>query len=246
MRKSVHVLAPTGMVAIANGGQTTWSFAGWTPNTHKLNLSELRGSAQKPALLQRLRDAETIIIDEISMVEGAHFERLNRIMKAAYSPFDKKSTLPFGGTQIIVTGDFCQLPPVKPFCHCFECGSDLVPNRREDMYTCPNQECGASYRDDEKWAFKTRAWDESSFRHVYLNTVYRQQDPEFIKLLQKCRLGLQLSDSEIRLLASCDTELNKQAVKLYPTRDEVRKINDAAFRRLESPAQTYKCVDVFL
>ncbi|KAH6604394.1 hypothetical protein Trco_007840 [Trichoderma cornu-damae] len=246
MGKIVHVLAPTGRVALANRGQTTWSFAGWTPNTHKSSLSELTSLAYRPPLLKRLRDAETIIIDEISMVEGMHFERLNQYIKAAYSPFDKQSTLPFGGTQVIVTGDFCQLPPIKPFRHCFQCGCDLKPNPRQDTYTCPNTKCGATYRDEQKWAFNTEAWEECNFRHVHLKSIYRQREPAFINLLQKCRLGLQLSDSDLHLLAKCDTPMGNHAVKLCPTRDEVRKINDAEFRRLQAPPQTYKCVDVFL
>ncbi|KAK3897026.1 hypothetical protein C8A05DRAFT_39425 [Staphylotrichum tortipilum] len=56
-----------------------------------------------------------------NMVENMHFERPNAIMKSAC---DDDRT--FGGVQVIVTGDFCQLPPVKPFQHCIDCGSDLV------------------------------------------------------------------------------------------------------------------------
>ncbi|KKP06369.1 PIF1 [Trichoderma harzianum] len=163
MGKAVHVLAPTGKVAMANRGSTTWSFAGWTPNTHKFSLSELKAFVPGQVLLDRFRNADTIILDEVSMVEAMHFDRLNEIMKAAWSPFDERSTLPFGGTQIIVTGDFCQLPPVKPFLHCFECGSDLVPNKQQKIYKCPSTECGASYHDDDKWAFRSKAWDECNF-----------------------------------------------------------------------------------
>ncbi|KAL6822832.1 PIF1-like helicase domain-containing protein [Trichoderma sp. SZMC 28015] len=246
MDKNVHVLAPTGKVAMANGGKTTWSFAGWTPNTHKFSLSELKEFSTGRILLERFRNADTIILDEVSMVEAMHFNRLNEIMKAAHSPFDERSTLPFGGTQIIVTGDFCQLPPVKLFSHCFECGSDLVPNRRQDIYTCPSTECGASYHDDDKWAFRSKAWDECNFEHVYLEEVHRQKDPEFVKLLQKCRLGLGMNDSELDLLANCNKTTASYAVRLFPTKDEVRKVNDTEFRRIKAPVQTYKCVDVFL
>ncbi|QYT00398.1 ATP-dependent DNA helicase [Trichoderma simmonsii] len=246
MDRIVHVLAPTGKVAMANRGTTTWSFAGWTPNTHKFTLSELKEFVPGQVLLDRFRNADTIILDEVSMVEAMHFDRLNEVMKAAYSPFNKRSTLPFGGTQIIVTGDFCQLPPVKPFSHCFECGSDLVPNRRQNTYKCPSTECGASYHDDDKWAFRSKAWDECNFEYVYLEKVHRQKDLEFVKLLQKYRLGLGMSDSELALLANCNKTTDSYAVRLFPTREEVRKVNDAEFRRINAPVQTYKCVDVFL
>ncbi|EHK17226.1 uncharacterized protein TRIVIDRAFT_134896, partial [Trichoderma virens Gv29-8] len=246
MDRAVEVLAPTGKVAIANGGMTTWSFADWTPNTHKSTLSELTSFSFGSVLAKRLRDVETIIIDEISMVESMHFDRLNQMMKAACSPFDKRSTLPFGGTQVIVTGDFCQLPPVKPFSHCYECGSELIADIPRKMYTCPNLECGISYRDEDKWAFRSRAWEECNFEHIYLKAVYRQNEPEFLRVLQRCRLGLQLSDSDLKLLANNKPKTGPYAVKLYPTRNEVRKVNDTEFRRIRAPIQTYKCVDVFL
>ncbi|KAL6694491.1 PIF1-like helicase domain-containing protein [Trichoderma pleuroticola] len=246
MGKNVHVLAPTGKVAMDNRGTTTWSFAGWTPNTHKFTLSELKAFVPGRILLERFRNADTIILDEISMVEAMHFDRLNEIMKAAYSPFDERSSLPFGGTQIIVTGDFCQLPPVKPFLHCFECGSDLVQNKQQQTYNCPNTECGASYHDDDKWAFRSKAWDECNFEHVYLKEVHRQKDPEFVNLLQKYRLGLRMNDSDLGLLANCNKTTDSYAVRLFPTREEVRKVNDTEFRRINAAVQTYKCVDVFL
>lgn len=240
----VHVLAPTGKVALANGGRTTWSFAGWTPNSHKMSLSEMTNpsSRRNIALFERLAKAKTIIIDEISMVESAHFERLNELLKAA-----KRSSLPFGGVQLIVTGDFCQLPPVKPFRNCFSCGSDLEYSYRSGTFSCLNQDCGVDfYEEEDKWAFKSNAWQECNFRYVYLAAVYRQKDPAFIDLLRKCRLGLQLGDADMKLLTSSDGKTDSHPVKLFPTRAEVREVNVSEFRRLHAPPQVYDSVDIFL
>lgn len=240
----VHVLAPTGKVALANKGRTIWSFAGWTPNSHKMKLYELINpvSQRNIALFGRLAEVKTIIIDEISMVESVHFGRLNELMKAA-----KQSPLPFGGIQVIVTGDFCQLPPVKPFRNCFSCGSQLESSYRSGTYACLNQNCVVDvYHEDDKWAFKSKAWQECNFRYIYLATVYRQRDPVFTNLLQMCRLGVQFDDADIKLLTSPDKKTSSHPVKLFPTRAEIREVNDAEFRRLDIPSQVYKCVDVFL
>lgn len=240
----VHVLAPTGKVALANRGRTTWSFAGWTPNSHKMSLSELKNpdSQRNIPLFERLENVKTIIIDEISMVENVHFGRLNELMKAV-----KDSPLPFGGIQVIVTGDFCQLPPVKPFRNCFSCGSELEYSYRSRTYSCLNESCHVDiYHEKDKWAFQSQAWQECNFRYVYLATVYRQKDPAFVDLLQKCRLGLQISDADLKLLTSPDGKTDSHPVKLFPTRAEVREVNDAEFRRLRTPSQTYKGVDIFL
>lgn len=241
--KYVQVLAPTGKVALANGGKTTWSFAGWTPNSHKMSLSELINpdSRRNISLFERLGNVQTIIIDEISMVENVHFGRLNELMKAV-----RECPLPFGGIQVIVTGDFCQLPPVKPFRNCFSCGSQLEYSYRSRTYSCLNQSCEIDFYDKEdKWAFRSKAWQECNFRYVYLANVYRQKDPAFIDLLQKCRLGLQLNDADMELLTNPDGKTDSHPVKLFPTRAEVREVNDAEFRRLHAPPQVYKSVDVF-
>ncbi|KAL7957168.1 PIF1-like helicase domain-containing protein [Trichoderma compactum] len=197
-------------------------------------LREIRDRLIGMVLLKRFSNADTIILDEVSMMEAMHFDRLNEFMKAAYSPFEEGSTLPFGGTQIIVTGISVSCP------------RDLVPNRRQNTYKCPSTECGASYHDDDKWAFRSKAWDECNLEHVYLKEVHRQTDPKFVKLLQKYRLGLGMNDSELGLLANCNKTTDSYAVRLFPTREEVRKVNGAEFRLINAPVQTYKCADVFL
>ncbi|KAL2262365.1 hypothetical protein VTK26DRAFT_1548 [Humicola hyalothermophila] len=151
-------MAPTGKVALAINGTTTWTFAGMTPDSHKRKLDDLRKAARGKTARTRFRETDTIIIDEISMVENLHLERLNEIMKAG-----RNSSSPFGGVQVIVTGDFCQLPPVKPFQHCLYCGSDLVstPEEEDTFHDCPR--CRRRFRDSDKWAFRSDAWKECNF-----------------------------------------------------------------------------------
>jgi hypothetical protein len=180
MGKKVRVMAPTGKVALAINGTTTWTFAGWTPDHHKRELDLLRKAARGKTARKRFMQTDTIIIDEISMVENLHLERLNEVMKVGRS-----SSSPFGGVQVIVTGDFCQLPPVKPFQHCIECGSGLVSTDEEEdtTHSCPK--CKRVFRDNDKWAFRSQAWAECDFAHVHLKSIHRQSDDQFISMLQK-------------------------------------------------------------
>ncbi|KAK1237091.1 hypothetical protein MKX07_005970 [Trichoderma sp. CBMAI-0711] len=246
MGKIVQVLAPTGKVAIANEGQTTYTFAGWTPNSHKMSLSELTQHGRNPPLSDRLRKVDALIIDEISMVENFTFERLSHLLKAAHSKDGKHSTLPFGGVQIITTGDFCQLPPVKPFQQCVKCGSDMERHKRQKTYTCSSEDCNEFYRESDKWAFRSNAWEECNFQYVHLNTIFRQNDPEFINLLEKLRLGLQLNDADIGLLTRPKDAIGRNAPRLYARREDVRRLNDFEFGRLNAIEQVYKCVDIFM
>lgn len=238
MGLTVRVMAPTGIVALAIGGDTTWRFAGWNPATFKKPLEEMLQSCGKTTR-RKLKQADVMIIDEISMVENHHFERLNLLLKRV-----RGDPRPFGGLQIIVTGDFCQLPPVKPFSHCMQCGREMVKNIQGDepTYKCPR--CPRIFSESEKWAFRSEAWEECNFVHIHLNGVHRQNDQQFISMLQKCRIGTPLHPDETELLMNHPSNA-ANAITLYSTREEVNKENQRRFEALKTEMHAYKCWDHF-
>ncbi|CAN8103227.1 unnamed protein product [Discula destructiva] len=244
--KRVEVMAPTGKAALAINGTTTWTFAGWNPNSFKVSLAKLKEAATKPSskARRRFRRADVIIIDEISMVENLHLERLNQVMKVArVKKRFPAEQYPFGGVQVIVTGDFAQLPPVRPFQHCYECGSELRRGATQETLDC--RRCKASYRAVDQWAFRSKAWEQCNFAHVHLKTIHRQHDDKFVSMLQKCRLGDPFTEEEVDLLMNHEAE-STGAVELYSTRDEVRAVNEREFKRLSTPPRTFKCHDTFV
>jgi ATP-dependent DNA helicase PIF1 len=101
--KSVKIVAPTNLAALNVGGVTTWSYAGWTPDSMKKSLDTLMKNSSGKEVWERFDNTDVLVIDEISMVENLLFERLNYIMKASIG--EGKGGGPFGGVQIIVTGD---------------------------------------------------------------------------------------------------------------------------------------------
>lgn len=101
--KRVKIVAPTNLAALNVGGVTTWSFAGWTPDSLKKPLDKLMQAAHGKEVWERFHSVDVLVIDEISMVENLMFERLNEIMKASLG--EERGGGPFGGVQIIVTGD---------------------------------------------------------------------------------------------------------------------------------------------
>ena len=235
LEKRVHIVAPTGRAALDIGGSTFWSYAGWTPDMMKRPMKELYVHARKKQIAKRLRDTDVLVIDEISMMENEHFERLNQIMKSVRE--DRRA---FGGVQLIVTGDFCQLPPVKPYQYCMECGKSLVhvgPGKRG----CPDH--GDVY-EANMWTFCSKAWRACSFAHVYLSTIHRQHDIEFIAILERLRLGkpLRPEDREVLLNHESNTE---GAIKLFPKRLQVDRVNRENFAKLSTPVLQYKCHDYF-
>ena len=234
--KDVKIVAPTGRAALDINGWTTWTYAGWTPDHMKRPLKELCQAAHGKFIYRRFKQTDVLVIDEISMLENHHFERLNQVMKSA-----RGSSQAFGGVQVVVTGDFCQLPPIQPFKYCLDCGETLRSDPQNHSYSCDKH---GTFLDTEKWAFKSGAWQECNFRHVNLTTIHRQKDLQFIHILEKCRLGKPLSKADEDLLIHHKSETNG-AVQLFTTRDRVRELNSREFARLNTPIWTFNCLDEF-
>lgn len=245
--KTVNIIAPTGKSALDVEGTTIWTYAGWYPDIMKLPIEKLEIKAQyQPFVNARLCETDVLVIDEVSMLENNHFERLNRIMKSARSKKWKfppataaeNARKPFGGVQVIVTGDFCKLPPVEPFKYCSDCGYTLE-DRDIGVYACPKH---GDFLDIDKWTFRSKAWKECDFRHVNLTQIHRQRDHRFITILNKLRFGhpLSIDDRSLLLDHPCETT---NAVRLFPLVREVREINSKEFSKLEGPTLTFDCVD---
>ena len=234
--KKVDVLAPTGKAALEVNGRTIHSYAGWVPRSLGQSLRILKSKAHGKKVSKRLRRTDVLVIDEISMVANHVFERLNHIMQSA-----RYSEKPFGGVQIIVTGDFCQLPPVNGFEYCLQCGTTLGW-ARNGKYECVK--CKAVFDETEKWAFRSSAWKECHFRHVNLKVIHRQKDADFKALLNRRRLGEPYTFDEKWFLLEHPSE-RQNAVKLFPRRADVKTVNDSELAQLPGPALTYLCIDNF-
>lgn len=97
----------TGIAAVNIGGRTLHNFLG-------LGLGE--DSAEeiykkiliRKNVINRIRQCKTMVIDEISMIDGVLLDKCDQIMRLV-----RRSDKPFGGVQVIAVGDFLQLPPVR-------------------------------------------------------------------------------------------------------------------------------------
>ena len=106
--EAVAVTAPTGIAASNIGGRTIHSFAGigtGVGDREKI----IKKAVNAKHSCHRWYECKTLIIDEISMLDSSLFEMLNEIAQNVKND----SIRPFGGIQLIISGDFYQLPPVK-------------------------------------------------------------------------------------------------------------------------------------
>lgn len=160
--KRVDITAPTGVAALNVGGMTIHRFCGMMlgPQAGQSNedyLDVLRRDPRRSVVngFQRVMRCQVLVIDEISMLPGRQFDFIEFLFRRL-----RGSDEPFGGCQVIVTGDFLQLPPVR-----------LNEGEPYD------------------WAFLTPAWERAEFRTVVLDTVRRQDEPQFVRALGNFRCG---------------------------------------------------------
>jgi ATP-dependent DNA helicase PIF1 len=149
----VAVTASTGLAACNIEGITLHSFAGI--GLGKEAAPELvKKIRRNQKLKQRWQRTKVLIIDEISMVDGDLFDKLEQIARSL-----RNNGMPFGGIQLVVTGDFFQLPP--------------VPEKNSIA----------------KFAFDAGTWNTTIQHTILLTHVFRQKDPVFANMLNEMRLG---------------------------------------------------------
>ncbi|KAF9523585.1 hypothetical protein CPB83DRAFT_682938 [Crepidotus variabilis] len=128
--------------------------------------------------------------------------------------------MPFGGLQLIISGDFFQLPPVPDKSH----------NRIAPVV----------------FAFDAHAWDECIKRPIFLTQVFRQTDNSFIDILTNIRHG-RIPDRDLQRLRELSRPIyyedGIQATELYPLRREVQECNEARLAALDGSPVHYFAMD---
>lgn len=101
-----NLLIFTGVAACHIGGITLHQFAGIGGGD--ASLERCKELASRAPAVTQWRKCKHLIIDEISMVDGVYFEKIEEVARHI-----RKNDKPFGGIQLILCGDFLQLPPVS-------------------------------------------------------------------------------------------------------------------------------------
>jgi ATP-dependent DNA helicase PIF1 len=105
----LHITASTGIAAVNIGGQTLHSWSGiGLGNLPLEQIIQNLFSAKFNRIRRRIKTAHMLAIDEISMISAKTFDLLNNLFKAV-----RENDRPFGGLQLILFGDFLQLPPIE-------------------------------------------------------------------------------------------------------------------------------------
>jgi ATP-dependent DNA helicase PIF1 len=159
------------------------------------------------------KGTDILVVDEVSMMSQKLLELLDAIGKAI-----RKDSRPFGGIQLIFSGDFYQLPPVGD---------------KDDIET-------------SKFCFESTLWSQTFSRenHIQLTKIFRQTDPVYQKILNQIREGRLKRSSNEMLLHSVGREILDnlciRPTKLFPTRNKVDQVNTREMNALNTEEQEFK------
>ena len=209
--KKIQVCALTGCAAVLLRcrAKTVHSFAGiGLGNGDPVDIVTkiMKSKYKKRAWL----DIEVLIVDEVSMLSKRLFELLDFVAKTV-----RRNDKPFGGIQLIFSGDFYQLPPI----------SDT--------------------RESPEFCFESPLWLETFPRsaHVQLIKIFRQSDQVYVGILNQIREG-KMKRTSINILETCigrpvpeDSKITP--TKLYPIRSKVDEINATEMAKLTTEAIAY-------
>lgn len=208
-KKRLVVAAPTGVAAINAGGVTL----------HSLFQLPLQPYIPGVAIQQKFNFSKTkrrilasldlLIIDEVSMVRSDLLDAVDSVLRRYRS-----STEPFGGVQLLLIGDLQQLTPV------------LTPD--EELLLAPHY--------DTPYFFGSRALRQVDYVTIELQQVFRQQQGEFLDVLNHIREGRPTLDDLNVLNARCRPDFvppqQEGYVRLSTHNRRVDNYNDAQLNRL--------------
>lgn len=212
--KRLRVVCPTAIAALNVGGVTIHSLFQF-PFSDFFILENLEVKRKTAQILQK---TDLLVIDEVSMVRPDMLDAIEMIARTA-----RKNNAPFGGLQVLLIGDLCQLPPVitSGVKHVFE---------REYGHT-------------EAYFFDAAAYRNGDFCKVELTKVYRQHDMELLNHLANIRTDEAIEEAVAYFNTAKirETEVVKTALTITPYRRVADGINAARLDSLQAPARTYAC-----
>ncbi len=200
------ITASTGIAATHLNGRTIHSWCGMGIEKTISDKDIVKMLKYREDLFSRIKQTVVLIIDEISMLDAPRLDLVDKICRAVHNPF-----LPFGGIQVVLCGDFFQLPPVS----------------RERQF---------------EFAFDAFSWLNADLKVCYLDEQFRQDDLQFLNVLNKIREN-KAGEKELKLLK---TRFKKpvegivRPTKLYTHNENVDAINEEQLLRIEGEDHLFR------
>lgn len=225
---SVAVTASTGIAATHLNGQTihSWSGVGVAQVMTDTLLKQIKTRRGK-----RIRATDILVIDEISMMHAWLFDMVDQACRVV-----RRSPEPFGGLQVVMSGDLFQLPPVSN-------------TRRDRELVAPPPELVAmreryakAGRNPNGFVTESLVWPELNPIVCYLTEQHRQDTGQLLDVLTDIRQGT-VTDTDRQAL---DTRIGVEpagddvAISLYPNNRQADALNDSKLAQINEPEHRFE------
>ena len=231
----VAITASTGIAATHMNGQTIHGWAGIGVR-EIITQADMELLEQRQYLWQRFQKARVLIIDEVSMLHAHRLDMVEKVCRRF-----KRNDLTFGGLQVILSGDFFQLPPVT------KTGGSFIsqePSRPVQQEMFIDYDSGEIFEEEEEpqsdMVIYSKAWKMMKPVICYLTEQHRQDDAEFLEILNAVRKNA-ISEKHIDTIKS---RMNAETItalptKLYTHNVDVDAINLGELRKLASDEKEF-------
>jgi ATP-dependent DNA helicase PIF1 len=221
----VAITASTGIAATHMNGQTIHGWAGIGIREF-LSETDMDALEQKQYLFKRFEKARVLIIDEVSMLHAHRLDMVEKVCRRF-----RRSDLPFGGLQVILSGDFFQLPPITK---AGTIRAPIEPSPQQEMIF--DYDSGEQIEEEPKsdMVIHSTAWKKMKPAICYLIEQHRQEDNKFLEILNAIRDN-KISKKHIDTINSRMNGEVSSAIptKLYTHNVDVDSINHAELAKLE-------------
>jgi len=213
----VAVTASTGIAATHLKGVTIHSWSG-IGIKDRLSPYDLEALEEKAYLWKRFEKTKVLVIDEISMLSASTLDCVDRVCKLF-----KRNELPFGGMQVVFSGDFFQLPPIQ----------------RTQSYSDDGLFFDEPQESTTPFAFTSDAWKNSHLHVCYLSEQHRQEDSDLLSILDAIREGV-WDEEYMRVLEERIVEHHDEEITmLYTHNVNVDAFNGKKLNSIDTPLREY-------
>lgn len=204
------ITASTGIAAVNVGGATIHSWAGiGLANMPVEQIINNLFSAKFAKLRRKIKQTNILAIDEISMISAELLEILDAVFQAV-----RENKKPMGGLQILLFGDFLQLPPISKF-----------------------------GQNEANFCFKSESWQNLDLKTFNLQEIFRQSDEKFIKILNNLRFGIIAEEDVKHLKERVNSEDKNKAIKptiLTSHNYKADQINELELKRIPREEKVFQ------
>lgn len=227
----VAITASTGIAATHIGGMTIHSWSGVGIKDH-LSARDLDYLEQQQYMWKRFEKVKVLIIDEVSMLKDSMLDMVDRVCKTF-----KRNEKPFGGLQIILSGDFFQLPPIEKY-------SPQVQMEQASLTINLDEEISYQMEVENEirtpFVFKARSWKMADLHVCYLDEQFRQDDESLLNILNEMRTGEVSDETRQTLMEMVSRIETDEQTRLYTHNTDVDKFNMMKLEEIDEDPEIYE------